>query len=54
MLNPYDPRLNTHKLHGKDKDCWAYAIDQQYRIKFLFRDDGNVLYIKAGTHDEVY
>jgi mRNA-degrading endonuclease RelE of RelBE toxin-antitoxin system len=34
--NAFDPRLNTHKLHGKDKDLWAYSIDHKYRIKFLF------------------
>jgi mRNA-degrading endonuclease YafQ of YafQ-DinJ toxin-antitoxin module len=25
--NPLNPLLRTHKLHGKDKDCWAFWID---------------------------
>jgi mRNA-degrading endonuclease YafQ of YafQ-DinJ toxin-antitoxin module len=25
--NPFDSRLKTHKLHGKDRDCWAFWID---------------------------
>ncbi|MDP3995346.1 MAG: hypothetical protein U1C18_02015 [Patescibacteria group bacterium] len=52
--NAFDARLETHKLHGKDREAWAYSIDYSYRVKFLFNDDGSVLYIKAGTHDEVY
>lgn len=54
VVSPFDPRLETHKLHGKDKDHWSYSIDRRYRIKFLFLKDGNVLYLSIGTHDEVY
>ena len=52
--NPFDPRLETHKLQGKDKNYWSYSIDRKYRIKFLFLDNGNTLYLTVGTHDEVY
>lgn len=52
--NIFDPRLHTHKLHGKDKDLWAYSINNKYRIKFLFFENDTVLYIDIGTHDEVY
>ncbi len=53
--NAFDSRLDTHKLHGKDADKWAYAVDYQYRIKFIFLDDNDgVLYLDIGTHDEVY
>ncbi len=52
--NLFDPRLETHKLHGKDKNHWAYSINRKYRIKFLFLGDGDVLYLTIGTHDEVY
>lgn len=50
----FDPRLDTHKLHGKDKDHWSYSIDRKYRIKFLFLENGDVLYLTVGAHDEVY
>lgn len=52
--NPFDPRLRTHKLHGKEKEHWAYWIDNKYRIKFLFLSENRVLYLDVGTHDEVY
>ncbi len=53
-LNPFDPRLKTHKLHGKDKNHWAYSVDQNYRIKFLFAENNTILYLDIGRHNEVY
>ena len=50
----FDPRLRTHKLHGKDKDLWAFWIDYHYRIKFLFLDDHAALFLDVGRHDRVY
>ena len=49
--NPFDSRLNTHKLHGKDKDCWAFWIDYKYRIKFIFLSDNEVLFLYIGPHN---
>lgn len=54
IANAFDSRVSTHKLHGKDADKWAYSVDYEYRIKFLFLDDGRVLYLDIGTHDEIY
>jgi mRNA-degrading endonuclease YafQ of YafQ-DinJ toxin-antitoxin module len=54
LANPFDVRLYTHKLHGKDKNHWAYSVDRRVRIKFAFLEDGTVLYLDIGTHDEVY
>jgi mRNA-degrading endonuclease YafQ of YafQ-DinJ toxin-antitoxin module len=48
--NPFDPRLKTHKLHGKEKECWAFWIDYKYRIKFIFLSDEEVLFLDIGTH----
>lgn len=54
-VNPFDYRLNTHKLHGNRKDEWVYSINHSQRIVFLFLDDGKgVLYTDVGTHDELY
>lgn len=53
-LNPFDPMLETHKLHGKQGDEWAYSIDYYHRISFLFLKSGDVLYTDVGTHDEIY
>ena len=52
--NAFDPRLDTHKLHGRDADKWAYSVDYEYRIKFLFLDGKRMLYLDIGTHDEIY
>jgi len=53
--NPLYPLLRTHKLHGKDKDCWAFWIDYKYRIKFrikfIFLSDDEVLFLDIGPHN---
>lgn len=50
----FDSRLHAHKLHGKDRDSWAFWIDYTYRIKFIFLAEDEVLFLDIGTHDEVY
>lgn len=52
--NPFDPRLETHKLHGKQSEEWAYSVDYSYRVSFVFIGADAVLYTNIGTHDEVY
>lgn len=49
--NPFDPRLKTHKLSGKDKTCWAFWIDDAYRIKFIFLSTKEILFLEIGLHD---
>ena len=48
---PFHPSLETHKLHGRDKDVWAFSINRKYRIKFIFLEGGNVLFLDVGLHD---
>jgi len=48
--NPFDPRLDTHKLHGKLKTQWSFAIDDKYRILFEFYNN-DVIFLDAGDHD---
>jgi len=52
--DPFHPSLDTHKLHGKDKDAWSFSVNRKYRIKFLFLKSNVVLFLMVGTHDEVY
>ena len=48
----FSPRLETHKLNGKDNDCWSFSINHSYRIKFSFTDTADeVLFLDIGTHD---
>ena len=48
--NPFDSQLNTHKLHGKYKEYWAFAIAEQYRIIFAFSESNIIDFIDIGTH----
>jgi mRNA-degrading endonuclease RelE of RelBE toxin-antitoxin system len=49
--NPFNPILKTHRLHGKDKECWAFWIDYKYRIKFIFLSENEVLFLDIGPHN---
>jgi mRNA-degrading endonuclease RelE of RelBE toxin-antitoxin system len=51
--NPFDPRLKTHKLHDKEKECWAFWIDYKYRIKFIFLSDEEVLFNEKEVKKEL-
>lgn len=53
-IDPFDPRLETHKLHGKQKEERSYSINRSYRISFIFLNRNKVLYLNIGTHDELY
>ena len=51
--DPFSPILETHHLHKKYKDYWAFSIDKSYRIMFQFLDATNtkVAFINVGTHN---
>lgn len=49
--NPFDPRLRTHKLHGKFKDLYAFSINRSYRIIFDFISADIVRFHTIGKHD---
>ncbi len=49
--NPFDARLNTHKLKGELAGAWAYSINREYRVLFRFLDGDEVIYYDVGTHD---
>ena len=46
----FHPSLETHKLHGKDRETWAFSINQKYRIKFIFLPANAALFLDIGTH----
>ena len=51
--DPFDSRLDAHKLHGKYKNYWAFTIIGQYRIMFIFVKKNTIDFINIGTH-EIY
>jgi len=50
--DPFDPRLDTHRLHGKLKKQWSFSVDQRYRILFEFLDKKkeDVVFLDVGNH----
>jgi addiction module RelE/StbE family toxin len=48
--NPFDSRLDTHKLHGKLKNQWSFSVDKKYRILFEF-DNSDVIFLDIGDHN---
>jgi toxin HigB-1 len=50
--DPLDQRLGTHRLHGKLKAYWSFAIDTRHRILFEFIDAKRqeVVFLDIGDH----
>ncbi|MBI1984520.1 MAG: type II toxin-antitoxin system mRNA interferase toxin, RelE/StbE family [Candidatus Wildermuthbacteria bacterium] len=48
--NPFDPRLKTHKLHGRlDRFC-AFSVDYRFRIIFGFLGEKKVRFHAVDDH----
>ena len=52
--NPFDSRLNTHKLHGILKGFWSFYIDHKYRIIFEFSKDKRIVYFHSVGDHNIY
>jgi len=49
----FDPRLDTHRLHGKLKGFWSFSVDsRRHRIlfEFLTSSQGAVVFLDIGDH----
>ena len=51
LQDSFDKRLDTHKLHGKLKNFWAFSIDDKYRVVFGFASDEQVVFLDIDNHD---
>ncbi|MBI4118888.1 MAG: type II toxin-antitoxin system mRNA interferase toxin, RelE/StbE family [Parcubacteria group bacterium] len=51
--DPFDSRLDTHKLHGQYKNYWSFTVAGPYRIMFAFSGKNTLDFINIGTH-EIY
>ncbi|KKS96612.1 MAG: Plasmid stabilization system [Candidatus Giovannonibacteria bacterium GW2011_GWA1_43_15] len=47
----FDKRLDTHKLHGKLQNFWAFSIDDKYRVVFGFVNDMQAVLLDIDDHD---
>ena len=57
--NPFDARLETHKLKGKLLGSWACSVGYSLRIVFDFvksesQKEDDIFLMEIGTHDELY
>ena len=52
--DPFDNQLKTHKLSGKLREVWSFAIDYDCRVLFYFSEKNNAVFFDIGSHDEVY
>ena len=52
--NPFHSRLRTHKLTGKLEGLWAFSVDRDCRVVFVFLDSRSVMFVDMGGHDDVY
>lgn len=49
--NPFDERLDTHRLHGKLKEFWSFSINYNYRIIFeVSKDKKEFFFHSVGSH----
>ena len=48
--NPFDPRLETHKLKGSLKGFLSFSIDKKYRIVFEIVNPNMAWFHLAGDH----
>ena len=58
-LDPFNPKLETHKLKGRLIGTWACSAGYDLRILFDFvknknKKDSDILLFEIGSHDEVY
>ena len=54
-LNPSHPSLRRHHLGGALRDLHAVSINISYRITLEFLlEDGKIVLVSVGSHDEVY
>ena len=59
IKDPFDPRLETHKLKGKLSGSWACSAGYDSRIIFDFvkrkaHKEDDIFLTEIGTHEEVY
>ena len=52
--NPKHPSLRVHKLSGNRENMWSISIMMSIRMVYLLIEDDLAIFIKIGTHEQVY
>ncbi len=50
-INPFDPRLKTHKLHGDLSNYYSFSVNYKTRVIFCFDSISNIRFELIGNHD---
>ena len=50
LKNPFDSRLETHKLSGRLDGLWSFSIDYDCRIIFEFKSEKVIIFHAIGGH----
>ena len=50
-VDPFDPRLKTHKLHGEMEEFWSFSLNYKYRVIFTFQNEATAIFYSIGSHD---
>ena len=50
--DPFNVRLDTHRLHGKLKNQWSFSVDSRNRVLFEFvsKAKDEVIFLDIGDH----
>jgi addiction module RelE/StbE family toxin len=54
MSKPTSPLLRVHILHGALSGCSSINISGDIRVVFQVQDDGVILFVAIGTHEQLY
>ncbi|MDO8582299.1 MAG: type II toxin-antitoxin system YafQ family toxin [bacterium] len=52
--NPFDPKLETHKLKGRLREFLSFSIDYKYRIIFEFSKNKKTVYFHSVGDHTIY
>ncbi len=48
-LDPFDPKLSTHKLGGRLSGFWSFSVTHSHRVLFTFVS-GTAEFVDIGDH----
>jgi addiction module RelE/StbE family toxin len=54
ITNPFDPSIHNHALHGSFEGYYSINISGDIRAIYKPKDNGDVVFIRIGTHSELY
>ena len=54
IQNPRSEALKVHKLHGNLSGLSAFSLGGDLRIIFSWIDKDHIIFLRIGTHNQVY